>query len=147
MPIYCSNTGNTAIVRKQASNIMSDFVGTNNYYMSTGQQTSAASYHILHNKNISSSLIMAINRLRKSVKDMRETILIPTRLAHLDTRDDDDSDSGNSSSSHSSASSTITEFNTNPTLLSMNRHNLYEQYKLLDMIDKLVSCDTFLNFK
>lgn len=186
MPIYCANSANCC--RKKSRSIINELIGTSNYYMknnnsnsnngSSGQQLSnTTSQHLLTtkaNKSPStSSLIMAINQFKNSVKDMKETVLIPTRLSDLmhslndeevsmsDAVGQDDlienhlagcNESTNpGAGSPTPPNSLSLAVNGNPSnslvATSIRHHNLFEQYKLLDLIDKILSSDTILTIR
>lgn len=162
MPIYCLNKS----TRKRSNNIMDELIGSKNYYMNNSQQLSMASYHILmskNNKSLScSSLMMAIERFKNSVKNMKDAVLIPTRLSDLlclspeteltcssEVLDEhapaaSPMDTNLSLWQHSSNSA---DESTSASVLSMSQHNLYEQFKLLDLIDKILSSDATLTVR
>jgi len=167
MPIYCLN--GTQSARKRSKNIMHELVGSNNYYMSNSQQLSMASYHILVSKSkslSSTSLMMVLNRFKNSVKNMKDSVLIPTRLSDLTCPEQEEErlDEPNEpavdyglervevwrpalspverlplTAQHSNTSSL--EYG-NTIATSLKLHNLYDQYKLLNLIDKILSSDT-----
>lgn len=106
------------------------------------------------NSKTSTSLIMAINRFKNSVKDMKETVLIPTRLSDLladninneacELLTEDDyplSTVTEESSSNESDSYSNEPFKHNHI---PQHQNLYEQFKLFDLIDRILSFDNIL---
>lgn len=173
MPIYCLNS--TKYARKRSRNILYELIGANNYYigpMSHSQQLSMASYHILMGKQCksasSSSLMVAINRFKDAVSNMKQTVLVPTMLDLVSYREEDETDSA-CSSEHCSDSGdrpksacfhcldstdvslcasqqsiSMTDDSAISMSTSLSHHNLYEQYKLLDIIDKILSSDIAL---
>lgn len=108
------------------------------------------------NLKTSTSLIMAINRFKNSVKDMKETVLIPTRLSDLlagsmkheacEILSEDDHSLSTLNEESSTNDNVSYNLNNEPF---KNNHipqhqNLYEQFKLFDLIDRILSFDNIL---
>lgn len=194
MPIYCLNGTRSSSSCKRSKNVTNELLGLNNYYISNNgtsggsggggccggrtlaavgkYQGGAAAGNNAASLGSTHSMVDAIDRLRTSVQNMRDTVLIPTRLSDLtppppppasqaasiangdicELTDSSDCSSIDclSTSSGSSLGCGSMDLNLNgPNLVSlaMSRHNLYEQYKLLDLIDKIVTSDTVLPYR
>ncbi|KAJ6220860.1 hypothetical protein RDWZM_006672 [Blomia tropicalis] len=102
---------------------------------------------------------MAINRFRNSVQNMKDTVLIPTRLSDLIHTNStislstpassfDSVELSTSSNETSMESANVLSASHCTTLTnehSYTRHNLYEQYKLLHLIDQILSSDAIIS--
>lgn len=165
MPIYCVNSAN----RKQSTiDELNNSMAINGTQpqLSNGQHSQPVNPSSKTSPNGSigvggvgssfkqptTSLIMAINQFRNSVKDMKETVLIPTRLNDLMAHEEqrpaelvDEEEPRRSSPSPDHQSLTIAPPSTIALPQSIRQHNLYEQFKLLDLIDKIISSDTILS--
>ena len=177
-----SNVSSTSLTSNIA--MFDDLIGSssNNYYLNGGNNignitnnssngsssnsititnTKSNSHNGANGKNISScSLMMAINRFRNSVQNMKDTVLIPTRLSDLIHTNStislstpassfDSVELSTSSNETSMESANVLSASHCTTLTnehSYTRHNLYEQYKLLHLIDQILSSDAIIRY-